>query len=102
MAEEAGEPLVKKPNSKSIVWNYFGLKADEYNVPLPSEEERLFCRSCKWAVAAKSGNTSNLLTHLRDHHPDLYAEAVPQCSKATRHQPTLQEVFDINHLELRN
>ena len=48
-------------------------------------------------MPAKGGNTSNLLTHLRDHHPDLYAEAIPHCShttKATKHQPTLHEVID--------
>ena len=94
MAEEC---LVKKANSKSIVWNYFGLKANEHGIALPEEEERPICRTCKKAVPAKGGNTSNLLTHLRDHHPDLYAEAIPHCShttKATKHQPTLHEVID--------
>ena len=46
---------------------------------------------------AKGGNTSNLLTHLRDHHPDLHAEAIPHSShtaKATKRQPTLHEVVD--------
>ena len=93
MAEEC---LVKKANSKSIVWNYFGLKANEHGIALPEEEEGPICRTCKKAVSAKGGNTSNLLTHLRDHHPDLYAEAIPHCSqtKATKHQPTLHEVID--------
>ena len=92
-AEASTERLVKKPNSKSIVWNYFGLKAGENNLPLPKEEERPICRTCRKAVSAKSGNTSNMLTHLRDHHPNLYAEAVPQ-SSCTRYQPTLQQIVD--------
>ena len=84
-------------NSKSIVWNYFGLKVNEFGIALPEEEERPICRTCKKAVPAKGGNTSNLLTYLRDHHPDLHAEAIPHCShttKATRHQPTLHDVVD--------
>lgn len=88
------ERLVKKPNTKSIVWNYFGLKANENNIPLPEEEEKPVCRTCKKGVPAKGGNTSNLLTHLRDHHPDLHAEAVPHTSHSARCQPTLQEVVD--------
>ena len=86
----------QKANSKSIVWNYFGLKANEHGLALP-EEEGPICRTYKKAMPAKGGNTSNLLTHLRDHHPDLYAEAIPHCShtkKATKHQPTLHEVTD--------
>lgn len=94
---EAEERLVKKPNSKSIVWNYFGLKADEHDIPLREEEDRPVCRTCKKAVPAKGGNTSNLLTHLRDHHPDLHTEAIPHSShtaKATKRQPALHEVVD--------
>ena len=51
---EVEERLVKKPNSKSIVWNYFGQKADERDIPL-REEERPVCRTCKKAVPAKGG-----------------------------------------------
>ena len=52
------------------------------------------CRKCKTKVPAKGGNTSNLLTHLRDHHPDLYSEAVPSCSRGTKRQATIKEVCD--------
>ena len=94
MAEaHAEERLIKKPNSKSVVWNYFGLKANEYGIILP-EEERPICRTCKKAVPAKGGNTSNLLTHLRDHHPDPHAEAVPHCSHTSTKAPTLYDVID--------
>ena len=91
---EVEERLVKKPNCRSVVWNYFGLKANEYGIPLSEEEERPICRTCQKVVPAKGGNTSNLLTHLRDHHPLLHAETVPHTSHATRRQPTLQEVVD--------
>ena len=35
-----------------------------------------------------------MLTHLRDHHPELYAEAQPMCSQSVSRQPTLTEAFD--------
>ena len=86
-------PLIKKPSTKSVVWNYFGLQADECSKVLTEREDKPVCRSCQKTVLAKGGNTTNLLTHLRDHHPDLYVEAAPSSSRATsRRQPTLQEV----------
>ena len=97
MADGSEDPLslIKKPSTKSVVWNYFGLQTDEDGRILPEKEDKPVCRACKKAVLAKGGNTTNLLTHLRDHHPELYAEAAPSISRATsspRHQPTLQEV----------
>ena len=92
MADVADVSLVKKPSTKSIVWNYFGLQADGDGKIILEKEDRPVCRACKKAVQAKGGNTTNLLTHLRDHHPDLYAEAVPASSRSSRRQPTLQEV----------
>ena len=67
--------LVKK-NTKSVVWVYFGLTADEKGVPVPSEEHRPVCRMCKKAVMCKGGNTTNLFAHLRDAHPELHKEAI--------------------------
>ena len=72
MAECRALNLVKKPNTKSSIWTYFGLEADESDKPLPDKEDSPVCRACKKSVLAKGGITSNLLTHLRDHHPDLY------------------------------
>ena len=73
----------------------FGLEADKHGIILPEEEERPICRTCKKAVPTKGGNTSNLLTHLRDHHPDLHAETIPHCSHtSTKRQPTLHDVID--------
>ena len=86
--------LVKKPNCKSVVWTYFGLEADDMGIPLRDKEDSPICKTCKKAVLAKGGNTSNLLTHLRDHHPDLYSEVTSSNSQAAKRQPTLQEVVD--------
>ena len=60
MADASEDPLslIKKPSTKSVVWNYFGLQDGRI---LP---DKLMCRVCKDAVLAKGGNTMNLLTHL--------------------------------------
>ena len=71
---EAGA-LGKKINSRSIIWNYFSLKLDDKGYIIKDLEDRPVCRTCKRSVSAKNGNTSNLFTHLRDHHGRLYAEA---------------------------
>ena len=50
--------LVKKPNTRSSVWTYFGLEADESDKPLRDKDSPV-CRACKKSVLAKGGNTSN-------------------------------------------
>ena len=68
--------LVKKPNATSIVWNYFGLEANEQGTPKRDKDQRPVCRSCKKSIPAKGGNTSNLMAHLKEHHAELYVEAL--------------------------
>ncbi|XP_053711457.1 uncharacterized protein LOC128753631 isoform X1 [Synchiropus splendidus] len=58
--------LVSKPRGKSLVWLYFGLKADERGRPLNSGEA--ICRLCRKIVLAKGGNTTNLRSHLKRRH----------------------------------
>lgn len=58
--------LISKPRSKSIVWLYFGLKADEKGRPLNTGEA--VCRLCRKIVLAKGGNTTNLRSHLKRRH----------------------------------
>ena len=65
----AEQNLLKMKGSKSVVWNYFGLQANENGVVLQEVEDEPMCRTCKKSVRAKSGNTSNLLPHLRDIMP---------------------------------
>ena len=67
--------LVSKPRAMSVAWRYFGLIADDHGVPVP-EENKPVCRTCERAVSAKGGNTTNLLSHLKEHHPTLYTEAM--------------------------
>ena len=68
--------LVDKPGSKSAVWKFFGLKCDEEERPII--DGHVFCQRCKSKVAARSGNTSNLIAHLWNNHPTIYADFVKQ------------------------
>ena len=57
--------------TKSEVWAILVIIAqgqlDEDGSPI--------CRSCKKKVVASDYNTSNLLTHLCDHHPQLFSKS---------------------------
>ena len=55
------------------------------------------CKLCKRTVPAKRSNTTNLHTHLEDHHPDVYASIAPTSShgKTKRKvQPTLTQFIE--------
>lgn len=65
--------LVKKLNSTSVVWDYFGFTADKNGFGIDNGKPQ--CRSCFKEVPNKSGNTTNLFKHLKDHHPNLYSKA---------------------------
>ena len=63
------------------------------DIPIKEKEDKPVCLMFKKTVLAKGGNTSNMLTHLQDHHAELYAEAQPTSSQSHRH-PTITETFD--------
>ena len=67
--------LVAKKNAKSVVWQYFILEADEKNISKQEVEDQPVCRNCYKQVRVMHDNTSNLLSHLRDNHPNEYTEA---------------------------
>jgi BED zinc finger len=64
--------LVKKLNSTSKIWNFFGFDSDTRGYPIDNGKPK--CRSCLREISCKSGNTSNLLKHLRHVHPKLYGD----------------------------
>ena len=66
--------LADKPNTTSVAWKYFGLKADLKGRLLANARDSPVCKVCHKPVPAKGGNTTNLLVHLRDHHPQIYSE----------------------------
>nr|XP_040042446.1 uncharacterized protein LOC120825111 isoform X2 [Gasterosteus aculeatus aculeatus] len=80
--------LVSKPRSKSVVWLYFGFKADDKGQPVNSGE--VICRLCRKKVLAKGGNTTNLRSHLKRRHR---AEFFKKISSTTR-------ALDFNHDEI--
>ena len=70
MGQDEDDALVPKPGTKSLVWGYFGLKAQGKAI----DDGRVVCRSCQHSVVAKNGNTSNLISHLKVNHSRIYSE----------------------------
>jgi BED zinc finger len=65
--------LVKKANSTSAIWNYFGFMTDKNGYPIDNGKPQ--CRTCFQEVSCKFGNTSNLYKHLKDNHVALHNRA---------------------------
>ena len=73
-SENSANILVCEPNTKSVVWFYFSIKAGEDGVPLRDEMDKPICTLCKKIVPAKCSNTTNLFKHLLEHHAVVYAK----------------------------
>ena len=82
--------LVAKKGTTSYVWNFFGVKKDD-----DKEKDTAICRLCFKSVLARGGNTSNLTSHLWNHHAKEYAavtkakeskrkKLTPECSDKTK------------------
>ena len=74
--EESSQSLVRKPRAVRVVLDYFGLKTNQNGTVIVSEEQKPVCRTYHKSVPAKGGNTSNLMAYLKEHHPELYIEAI--------------------------
>ena len=81
--------LVAKNNSKSDIWRHFGLRQIDGRIV---EVDKPVCRECFVEVCAKLGNTSNLYSHLKTKHPDLYADL--QKSSQSKKQSSVQQNSD--------
>ena len=80
----SGDNLITKIKSvKSDVWKYFGYK-DEAAM----KEETTVYRICHKAVAARGGNTSNLISHLKIHHPLKHEEFQKVNTAESQHSTT--------------
>ena len=55
--------LIKKKGTTSQVWTFFGLEKEG------TDSDKVICRVCKKYVLAHGGNTSNLVSNLRNNHP---------------------------------
>ena len=72
--------LVAKKGTTSYVWNFFGVKKDD-----KKEKDTAICRLCHKSILARGGNTSNLFSHLQNHHPKEYA-AVTEAKESKKKQ----------------
>ena len=71
-SEDEAKPkveLVTKRQTITPVWKYFGLEANKKGKPRSPDRHM-----CQREVAAKVGNTSNLYSHLKNRHHDLYLQ----------------------------
>ena len=59
----------KRGTATSIVWKYYGYGKNDTKQTLP------ICKLCKKTVPSKTGNTSNLMFHLKSKHPIEHGEA---------------------------
>jgi len=70
------DELVPKKNTHLPVWTYVGLRRDhQENV------ETVICRLCRAVILARGGNTSNLFSHLKNHHAKEHASIEKQKKK---------------------
>ena len=85
----SGDTLITKTKSvKSAVWKYFSYK-DEAAM----KEETAVCRICCKAVAARGGNTSNLISYLKIYHP-LKHEEFQKLNAESQHSTTTKYKTD--------
>ena len=82
--------LVDKHGCKSAVWKYFDLKCDEEKRPV--NDGHAFCQQCKNKVATHNGNTSNLIAHLRNNHPTIYADFAKQKAEKAKQHPSNKSI----------
>ena len=80
--------IVPKANTVSPVWTYFGLEADGQGKLI--SKEIAICRVCNSRATTKGGSTSNLFSHLKNHHPKEYAilKSASRKPAKSNHQPS--------------
>ena len=84
--------LVPKKKTTAPVWTYFGLEKNEEG--RIKTEDIAVCRKCYGHVHAKGGNTSNLVSHLKTHHPTLHGlvcSAMKSKKKERQHSSYIDE-----------
>ena len=59
-----GVYVVKKHNTKSKVWQNFGIMATEDRKIIEREKDKPICRMCGSGVQAKGSNTTKLISAL--------------------------------------
>ena len=82
-------PLLPKPNGKSKLWNYFGLRADEEGKAI--DDGKVVCKLCRVTVVVRNGNTSNLKSHLRYNHKAVHSQ-LKQVTDLSTHPSTKEKL----------
>ena len=60
-------------NAKSQVWTYFGHPVYENKGVRSTDKKKTVCKLCK-ACFSHTGNTTNMYTHIKRHHPSYRAK----------------------------
>ena len=75
---------------KSQVWENFGFLVHFENGERKVDKSKAVCRHCSKAIGYADGNTSNMHTHLKRHHPGVTITVAARKKRAVQTQlPTL-------------
>ena len=72
--DSSSSSIASKQNTSSPGWAYFGVKVDKGGTT--TDDGVVICRVCNTAVKVRGSNTSNLVLHLKVHHPLKHVEVV--------------------------
>ena len=70
--------IVDKPGTKSQIWKYFGLHADQNGKPV--NNGIAVCQICHSNILAKTGNILNFISHFHLKHPRCTPRVVSSLS----------------------
>ena len=85
------KPELEDPSSslKSPVWEHFGFLVNyDDEGKRQVDKTNALCRHCSVAVGYVFGSTSNLITHLKRHHPSVIIGATRKNSAVQRLLPS--------------
>ena len=91
------ERLLAKPRTKAAIWSFFGFLPSAEDKDKIDNLDKPLCRKCREPVPIKHSATSNLYTHLRYHHKELYETVkgnASSSSSSSSSQPTIAAAFD--------
>lgn len=75
--------LASPPASfKSKIWTHFGFKKVEKDGVKSAVKDVTTCKHCFLDVSYKGGNTSNMATHMKRHHAEIYDTS--ECSRPSK------------------
>ena len=80
-------------NFKSKVWQYFGFtRVTDQNGIKTLDKTKTVCKVCEAQIAYRTGNTTNMFTHLQKKHPKLHEELEASKSKDSKPSQSVKGV----------